>query len=124
MNNRLALIIEDDKNVARLFADALQAVGFETEIVDNGNAALARLAEIAPVLVILDLNLPGIHGLEILSWIRAQERLVTTRVVVTTGLSLTPAELEDKADLVLIKPLTYEQLQRFTSRLAQNILGE
>ncbi|MBN1955565.1 MAG: response regulator [Anaerolineae bacterium] len=117
MNHQLALIVEDDQDVARISAEALAAAGFETEIVRDGAAALARLAVTRPALVLLDLNLPGVHGTEVLRQIRADARLAGVQVVVATGVSLARAELEDKADFILIKPVSYDQLHQLAARL-------
>ena len=60
MQNPLALVIEDDVPHANLFSEALQKAGFEIETIRDGQVALTRLAEITPMLVVLDLHLP--HG--------------------------------------------------------------
>lgn len=79
MNNPLALIIEDEQDVAELISEDAQLLGFETEIIRMGEEALARLAIVVPDLVLLDLNLPHISGRDILHQIRMDERLTKTR---------------------------------------------
>lgn len=65
MTKTKILIIEDDAEISRLTAMYLQAEGFDSYIVDDGLAALAAIKNYAPDLVILDLMLPGLSGIEI-----------------------------------------------------------
>jgi DNA-binding response OmpR family regulator len=117
MRNHIALVIEDDKDVATVFAVALQAAGFRAEIIRSGSTALAWLAVVVPDLVILDLHLPGTSGLDILNQIRTDARLAETRVIVITGDPLAAEDIRAQADLVLIKPVSFEQLQDLAMRL-------
>ena len=56
-----ALIIEDDEDMGTIFAAAMQQAGYETEVIADGRAALSRLQEIVPDMVVLDLHLPGVR---------------------------------------------------------------
>ena len=85
MTNPLALIIEDNKQLATIFAQTLQLAEFKTETIFDGTTSLARLAETIPALVILDLHLPGTSGEKILEQIRADTRLAKTRVILATA---------------------------------------
>ena len=106
MINPRALAIEDDRDIAELYGRVLESLGFETEILRTGEAALARLAVVAPVVVLLDLNLPPhISGRDVLHQIRADKRLAETRVIVVTGHPELAETIGDEADAVLIKPV-------------------
>ena len=59
------LIIEDDAEISRLTAMYLEAEGFLTNVVDDGLQALAAIKAYAPDLIMLDLMLPGMDGIEI-----------------------------------------------------------
>ena len=117
MSNPLALIIEDDKDLARIFSEALLQAAFETEIIRDGQAALDRLAEVTPMVVVLDLHLPRVSGEEILRQIRADERLAETRVMIATADSQMAQNLCDDADVVLLKPVSFEQLYFLAGRM-------
>ncbi len=117
MTNPLALIIEDDNKLARIFSITLQTVDFETEIIKDGAAALARLADIVPAVVVLDLHLPYVSGQDILQHIRADERLAKTRVMVATADAAMAESLQGEADIVLLKPISTFQLRELASRL-------
>ena len=117
MTDPLALIIEDDEKLAFIFSEALKSVEFETEIINEGNKALARLAEITPAVVVLDLHLPKVSGQEILQHIQNDDRLNQTRVMLATADSLLAETLRDDADLVLLKPISFTQMRDLAARL-------
>ena len=123
MSNQLALIIEDSQTQALIMAEALRAAGFETEIIPTGDAAVDRLAIVAPDIVVLDLHLPGVSGVDILRHIRTEARLDQTRVIVVTVEPQTADIIRDEADLVLLKPVDFAQLRDLAARLgAMNLL--
>jgi CheY-like chemotaxis protein len=120
MSGRSALIIEDNSDLAIIFSQALQAAGFATGIIQDGDQALARLAITTPDVVVLDLHMPRVSGAEILRRIRADARLVGTRVIIATADIRATDMLQDQADLVLIKPVSFTQLRDLAGRLASS----
>ncbi|MGM0615104.1 MAG: response regulator [Pseudomonadota bacterium] len=79
------LIVEDEPKIARLMADYLQADGFTTQALENGNDVMPWLANNTPALVLLDLMLPGKDGLTLCREIRQHHPgvaiiMVTARV--------------------------------------------
>ena len=118
MSVRSALIIEDNSDLAVIFSQALQAAGFATGIIQDGDQALARLAITTPDVVVLDLHIPCVSGVEILRRIRTDVRLAGTRVIVATADMRATDMLQDQADLVLIKPVSFTQLRDLAGRLA------
>lgn len=118
MSTRLALIIEDDMDLSTIFSEALKAGGFETEVIRDGNTAVQRLAATTPDVVVLDLHLPRVSGIDILHQIRADARLAETRVVVVTADARMAETLHDRADLVLVKPVSFTQLRDLAVRLS------
>jgi diguanylate cyclase (GGDEF)-like protein len=117
MNNPIALIIEDDPSSGNLFSHILEFVGYTTEIIKDGKTALARLDEIVPTLVLLDLNLPpGVSGSDVLYSIRANQKLADIPVLVVTAYPNIAEEIHNEADLVLFKPVSVGQLRNLVSR--------
>lgn len=117
MPTPLALVIEDDAGSSELFASALAAAGFVVETVRHGMAAHARLAEVTPAVVVLDLRLPGMPGEALLEEIRAEPRLAQTHVIVLSGDAQRAEVGGAKADLALVKPVGYAQLYELARRL-------
>ncbi len=58
------LVVEDDPRSLKLVRDVLQANGYETEEVTNGEDAVVRAVQMKPDLIIMDIRMPGIDGLE------------------------------------------------------------
>ncbi len=117
MNNPLAFIIEDDPRLSDIFSETVGSVGYDIEIIEDGRLALERLAETEPALVVLDLHLPHVMGDEVLAYIRCQERLRDTRVMLATADAVLAGMLQEKSDLVLLKPISVAQLRLLASRL-------
>ncbi len=116
MNKPLAIIIEDDPALGEIFSLSLQKE-FDTEIYADGGAALRRLAEIVPALIVLDLHLPTVSGMFIFTQIRADKRFVKTRIILSTADAVQADFLSNEADLVLLKPISPIQLRQLASRL-------
>ena len=116
MTKPLALIIEDDPQLNAIVSITLR-VDFEIESLTDGNAGLERLKQTIPNVVILDLNLPGASGKEILQSIRADERLSKTRIILTTADERQAETLREEADIILLKPVSPSQLKELALRL-------
>jgi CheY-like chemotaxis protein len=116
MTKPLALIIEDDGDLAYIYARSVQVAGFETEILMGGMAASQRLATVKPALIILDLYLPTVTGVEILDQIRADERLKDTPVIIATADNILADSLRKKVESILIKPISHAELRKEATR--------
>ena len=115
----LALIIEDDEDLANIFAEALRGIGFEVEHIADGRVAQERLKNgTPPFLILLDMHLPHVSGGDILTnIIKKEEHLAKTMVIITTADARMGETYSDMADFVMIKPISFVQLRDLTSRL-------
>lgn len=105
------LVVEDERKVADALCEGLAAERYDVAVARTGDDAFVRISRDAFDLVVLDLGLPGRHGLEILSTIRARQ--VQTRVLILTARDA----LEDRvlafnagADDYLVKPFAFAEL--------------
>ena len=117
MDKPVALIVEDDRDILALFRYVLDIAGYVTEIVMNGKEAMDRLETFQPNIVLLDLQLPGMSGMEILTRMRADERMRNIPVVVITAHAPLANSLPVEPDLLLLKPVDINQLSRLVQRL-------
>jgi CheY-like chemotaxis protein len=122
MENRMsdvALIIEDDEDLASIFAEALRGVGFEVEIVADGQTAQEKLkSAAAPFLILLDMHLPHVSGADLLTnIIKKDSRFEKTIVIITTADARMGEAYNEEVDFVMIKPISFVQLRDLTSRL-------
>ena len=110
MDKPFALIIEDDRDIVALFRHVLDLAGYRTEIVLDGKVAVEYLAKSKPDIVLLDLKLPGVSGIDILAMMNADEHLKHVPVVVITAHIHHAQALPVTPELILIKPINVEQL--------------
>jgi DNA-binding response OmpR family regulator len=115
--NPVALIIEDNEDVAHICRIALEQAKFEVEIAQDGQIALERLATITPALILLDLHLPYISGQQVLHYIYAQEYAPRPRVVLATADLLKGEKLQNEVDFVLMKPFGFIKLYELAKEL-------
>src|SRR5690348_3457027 len=79
-----AIIVEDDRDIVALFRQVLDIAGYHTEIVLDGIEAIQRIEMSLPDIVLLDLQLPGMSGAEILKRMRESSTMMNIPVVVIT----------------------------------------
>jgi DNA-binding response OmpR family regulator len=105
------LVVEDEMQLARHITRALERTGHEARAVHNGEEGLTVALAQAPDLLVLDLNLPGLDGLEVLSHLKAQQ--CPSRVIILTARSDVASRikgLKSGADDYLPKPFAMEEL--------------
>lgn len=105
------LIIDDDQILRKTLADILRIKGYEPLTAADGETGLAMLAADRVNLVLLDLGLPGIPGLEVLARIKAKSPL--TGVIILTGMATIDSAVEATnrgAFSYLVKPYEIDQL--------------
>ena len=117
--SQLALIVEDDEDLASIFAEALRGVGFDVELVADGRTAEERLKTgVPPFLILLDMHLPHISGADLLTnVIKKDERFAESVVIITTADARMGEAYTEQVDFVMIKPISFVQLRDLTNRL-------
>ncbi len=114
--DNIAFIIEDNEDISKIFSKAVEAAGFQSEIIYNGKTALSRLGQEAPLLVVLDMHLPEVNGEVLLDYIRSASHLKETKVIVATADSNLSQFHQNSANLVLEKPVTFSQMRDLAKR--------
>jgi DNA-binding response OmpR family regulator len=119
MANPIALVVEDEKDIAHIFAKALRGSDFQVEIAYAGDEAIEWLGAHIPNLVILDLQLPRVPGAEVLAYIRAQPQLSEVAIIIATAYPHVADDLRNEADYVLFKPVSYAELRALAARFSR-----
>ncbi len=121
------LIIEDEKEIADLIAYTLQKENFQVDIAFNGNEALKKLKDNIYDLLILDLMLPHVQGLEICKIVRSNPVMKNTGIIIVTA----RAEefdriigLEMGADDYVTKPFSPRELMARVKAVLRRIKSE
>jgi DNA-binding response OmpR family regulator len=107
------LIVEDDRDIAALIAHYLEKAGYSAETVSDGARALARAEASPPDLVILDLMLPGLDGLEVCRALRAHTRTTALPIIMLTARGEESERiigLDSGADDYVVKPFRPNEL--------------
>jgi len=105
------LIVEDSPSLARTYEAYVQTANYATIVAETGNEAMVALAETIPDAIVLDLNLPDMHGLDILRYVREQ-KMHSAVVVLTAEASVNVAveAMRLGADDFVAKPASSERL--------------
>jgi two-component system cell cycle response regulator DivK len=85
MRSAQVLVVEDNERNMRLFCDVLQASGYRTLEATTGESAVALAIDHGPDLVLMDIQLPDIDGVEALGRLRADERSASLPVLALTA---------------------------------------
>jgi len=125
----LILVVDDDPNAVDILRTYLEARGYKVATARDGKEALARLEEVRPALVLLDVMMPGMDGWEVARAIKRHRELgSSTRVIMLTARSDYAGRHEDLssvADDYLVKPIQLSELgARVASSLEAREAGE
>jgi two-component system cell cycle response regulator DivK len=85
MGGELVLVVEDNDKNMKLFRDVLRATGYSTLEATTGEQAVELALSQAPALVLMDVQLPGIDGIEALARLKGDERTASVPVLALTA---------------------------------------
>jgi two-component system cell cycle response regulator DivK len=117
MSLPLALILEDDPKLTELYETVLKQCQYETITIESGLEAQKSLEMLSPVLILLDIHLPYVSGMELLKQIQADERFKRTTIIVMTADIYTAKELEGKVEHILLKTHGINRLRNIATRV-------
>ena len=119
MAEKTVLIIEDEEDAADMFAEMMRVSGYRVLKTSSSTPALTMMAAEKPDVVILDIMMPEISGLDILRQMRQDPTLAIIPVVVVSAKSM-PADIkigmEAGASMYLTKPVGFTELKEAIER--------
>ena len=104
------LVAEDDRDIRELVRDVLQHAGFEVALAADGRSAIRDARQVRPDLMVLDLGLPGVDGLDVARAIRRESDLPIIMLTARADESDTLVGLEIGADDYITKPFSPKEL--------------
>jgi DNA-binding response OmpR family regulator len=104
------LIVEDDDDIAQVLQRSLRLEGYETRIAADGEAALGAASDFVPDLVVLDLVLPKLDGMEVARRLRAADDVPILMLTARDALESRVEGLDAGADDYLVKPFERQEL--------------
>lgn len=112
------LIAEDNRDLRDIFAFTFDRRHFAVRVAEDGLQALEMLKTDIPDVLVLDVNMPYMTGLDVLTYVRQNARMKHVKVIVVTGNCMsTLAPEAEQADLFLVKPVNIADLVTFAQRL-------
>jgi two-component system response regulator MtrA len=120
----LVLVVDDDQDLAEMLGIVLTGAGIDVEMVGRGDEALAAFRETKPDLVLLDVMLPGIDGVEVCKQIREESMVPIVMLTARGDTQDVVAGLEAGADDYIVKPFRHpsELVARIRTRLRRSTL--
>ena len=114
-SQKTVMIIEDEPEAAELFGEMMRVNGFRVLKIFSSAPAIPMLIQEKPDVIILDIMMPGISGLEVLRYMRREPELLSIPVIVVSAKSM-PGDikvgLEAGASMYLTKPVGFLELKQ------------
>ena len=113
------LIVEDDEDISKGIQVVLEAAGYETAVAENGEAAKIQLLERKPDVMTLDINMPGLSGLELLDQLYGSDLVSDVKIILISG---QPEEalvqgVVSGVDWVMQKPIDFIAVAEIVEKL-------
>lgn len=123
-DQKTVIIVEDEPDAAELFAEMMRFSGFRVLKTYSSTPAMQLIAEEQPDVVLLDVMLPDVSGLEVLRFMRREPQLAHIPVLVISARSQ-PADIQEGLDAgatrYMPKPVTYQELKKAVNQV---LLGD
>jgi DNA-binding response OmpR family regulator len=104
------LVVEDDDEIAQVLQRSLRLEGYEVRIASDGEQALAMHAEYVPDVLVLDLGLPKVDGIDVARKVRAADDVPILMLTARDAVEARVAGLDSGADDYLVKPFERQEL--------------
>jgi len=120
LDNKKILIVDDEKSICMGLAMCIKTAGFEPFTADNGSDALRLVEKHRPMLIILDVMMNGLSGLEVCQILRKNPQLNGIKIIILSAkgqLSEQEEGIEAGADYYITKPFDYKELINIIKQL-------
>ena len=121
-DQKTVIVVEDEPDAAELFAEMMRVSGFRVLKTYSSTPAISLIAQEKPDIVLLDIMMPDISGLEVLRFMRREKELMQIPVIVVSARSM-PSDiregLEAGATIYLTKPVGYLDLKKAVDEVIQ-----
>jgi DNA-binding response OmpR family regulator len=122
-NQKTVMIIEDETDAAELFGEMMRVNGFRVIKMFSSTPAIPMIAQEKPDVILLDIMMPDISGLEVLRFMQREPELAKIPVIVVSAKSM-PSDiksgLEAGAAVYLTKPVGFQDLKQAVEKVLSN----
>lgn len=123
INQKTVMIIEDEPDAAELFGEMMRVNGFRVIKMFSSTPAIPMIAQEKPDVILLDIMMPDISGLEVLRYMQREPELAKIPVIVVSAKSM-PSDiksgLEAGAAIYLTKPVGFQDLKQAVEQVLNN----
>ncbi len=121
MSEKTIAIVDDEEELRENLRDLLEFKGYGVEVYATGEELLERLTDINVDLVLLDIQLPGIDGLEVLKQLKEVHPHIPVAMVSASSVRSVLADAEkNKADRIILKPYSQQEMLAAVEELTAN----
>lgn len=109
------LIVEDDRKMAASLADQVRVLGHTVSIVYSPRMALQQLNQVIPDVIFMDINMPGVNGIEVLRFLRRDPLTACVPVIIVSAndsKEMIQAAKDAGANYYLVKPPMLEDIEQ------------
>jgi DNA-binding NtrC family response regulator len=122
VDKKLALVIDDEKNIRLTFSETLAQMGFDTRTASSGEEALTKLQDAEFALALLDFRMPGMDGIEVLRHIREGYPKVLVIIITAHGTIGSAVEAMKLGAVDFIqKPCTPEEIRGLVVKVMERV---
>ena len=119
---KAVVVVEDEPDTAEMFAEMMRLIGFQVYKSLSGIRAIDMISDKKPAVVLLDLMMPDLSGLEVMRYMRCDPRLTDIPVVIVSAKGL-PSDIKDGLDAgaacYLTKPVSFADLKESIQKVIQ-----
>lgn len=124
ITRKIVIVVDDEPDTTEMFAEMIRLSGHQVLKSYGGTPAIGLISNVKPDVVLLDIMMPDLSGLEVLRFIRRDPRLQHIPVIVATVKGLPSdiqAGLEAGATVYLTKPVAFEDLRKAIEDVVQDV---
>jgi CheY-like chemotaxis protein len=121
--SQYALVVDDARVAAATIAEALRLLGYETQLAYGSRQAIESLAQRMPDVILLDINMPGIDGVEVCRYLRRDPLTAKVPIIAMSSESQAETVTEVRkagANAFLPKPIDIDALERTLKEVLGN----
>ncbi len=125
--NKTVLVVEDNELNMKLFHDVLEAGGYNVLQAEDGMEGWRMAREQRPDLILMDIQLPEVSGLEVAKWLNDDETLKSIPVIAITAFAMDGDEdkiLKGGCDAYIVKPISISSFLQTVERFANRVVAE
>ncbi len=125
--NKTVLVVEDNDLNMKLFHDVLEAHGYNVLQAKDGIEGWRMAREHRPDLILMDIQLPDVSGLEVTKWLKDDETLKSIPVIAVTAFTMAGDEAKIRdggCDAYIVKPISIPDFLRTIERFARPLVAE